>query len=206
MLSMGHLPHGRAWSEDDTSPPDDSIKNRRRAVLWHDQVHHSVQCDDRWGGFVPKRTLTVMTWLVASLAVTLATGCGASKETGTWGPLRYKTGWIRLGYLVAGTENWATQGVYRPVGAASDATSIPKAGDVLEITKESLVIIVEFKSHGEDKRLTSPASRLLYEDDSTDINLPPGEQVRVQETQRGAAADGVQMVWARVEPINAPAP
>ena len=158
------------------------------------------------GGVVRKCGWTATAWLIAALAVTLAGGCGESKGTGTWGPLRYKTGWIRLGYLVAGTENWATQAVYRPVGAASDSASIPKAGDVLEITKESLVIIVEFKSHGEDKRLTSPASRLLYQDDSTDINLRPGEQVRVQETQRGAAADGVQMVWARVEPVNATAP
>ena len=159
-----------------------------------------------WTAFVRRQKLTAVACLVAAGAVTLGAGCGRSKGTGTWGPLEHKTGWIRLGYLVAGTENWATQAIYRPVAASADSTSIPRTGDVVEITKESLVIIVEFKSHGEDKRLTSPATRLLYEDDSTDINLQPGEQVRVQETQRGAPADGVQMVWARVEPVNAPAP
>lgn len=147
--------------------------------------------------------------LLAAIAVALAGACAQAPRadaTGPWARLPYKTGSIVLGYLNEGAETWATQPILRPPDSSGEAPPLPHPGDMVEITKEALNIVVDFTERGDANRLTSPAGRTLYENDSTGNKIPPGTHVRVADMQRGKALNGIQEAWAMVEAADAPRP
>lgn len=171
------------------------------------QPRHRARTD---GPRLPdERVKAVAVLLLAAIAVALAGACAGTPRadaTGPWARLPYKTGWIMLGYLNEGAETWATQPILRRTDASGEAPPLPHPGDMVEIAKDALIIVVDFTKRGDANRLTSPAGRTLYEDDSTGNTIPPGTHVRVADVQRGKALNGIQEAWARVEAADAPRP
>jgi len=108
--------------------------------------------------------------------------------------LRFGTGWLYLGDLDVKEQAWATV-----LKHEVEKSVVPRPGDVLEITREHPVVIMDFRLTAEEGRLLSPANdpdrRHL-----TGLNLPAGTKVKVEEVSRNhpVGPGPIQSVWVRV--------
>jgi hypothetical protein len=66
---------------------------------------------------------------------------------------------------------------------------MPRVGDVIEVTAEMSLRIVDFEMTRELRRLESPAGRVLTKTDSTGVSLPVGTRLKIRE-QWGTAGKG----------------
>jgi hypothetical protein len=79
---------------------------------------------------------------------------------------------------------------------ASDSF-VPIPGDILEITRDLEVVILDYKTRGEQNRFMPPTSRLLTRDDLWEVNIPAGTEVLVQDVVREPVLYA-EKVWARI--------
>jgi len=106
--------------------------------------------------------------------------------------LEFGTGWLLLGALDAKTKKWVTQLKHR------GGDTVPRPGDILEMTDKHEVVIVDFAEHGERDRLISSKDRVGHNRDTTPIVLPPGARVKVEEVSESSVLYTIIEVWARV--------
>jgi hypothetical protein len=148
------------------------------------------------------RTLSVFALFLYVACAPIAAGQSQTLKTPhVLDALRFGTGWILIGALDVKTELWATILKHRVTQrlVASDSI-VPLAGDILEITMELPVLIVDYESRGEENRLISPAGRVSSTSNMTGVMLSVGTSVIVEEIARDPLGNvkNVQRVFARV--------
>jgi hypothetical protein len=150
------------------------------------------------------RGLAAMT---ATLALSLLNASGhAQTSEDPWTKLNSRTGWILLGEIDVPTQTWAVQ-----LKHASKAPRPPHSievnpGDVLRITENQPVVILNYTLTGEMARLQPPPLRGSARDSLTGVTLPPGSEVVVRAVVRDEQVGRLQGIWVRVEPLVAAAP
>lgn len=133
-------------------------------------------------------------WIVLTLA--LLPGCQVDDS---WSRLHSRSAWIFLGVLDAGSDEWRTAASHRVV-EGDQAGALPKVGDVLELTIAAPLVIIDYRSSGENKLLVSPADRPGAADDVTGIVLPSLSRVRVLDVRIHSTPTGPRECWVRVGP------
>lgn len=118
-----------------------------------------------------------------------------------WNRLENKTAWTSLGTIDV-NDNWATVVEHRvlPSGEGKKDFRIPERDDLIELTAPLPLLIVDFRTSGEENRLMSPAGRALSKNDLTGITVPIGSRLRVHVVSVGPAINGLRDVWVLVGP------
>lgn len=146
--------------------------------------------------------------MFASLSLTVAcvaTCSGATQSppgTDPWAALEHKTGWVYAGAIDRKESLWVTQLHHRYLDVVAEPdrafafdsptplqSRMPRVGDVIEVTAEMSLRIVDFEMTRELRRLESPAGRVLTKTDSTGVSLPVGTRLKIRE-QWGTAGKG----------------
>ena len=130
------------------------------------------------------------------------------------GKLTYKTGWILLGAVTADSRNWAVgfdpktdypTGAFEIVGRNLNRRKpdLPKVGERIRLTARTPVVLLDYATVAEKRRLESPSSvtRSKGPDDETGISLAPGTVVLVRAVTVSRRLGQVRAVWARVSPV-----
>ena len=140
----------------------------------------------------------VLVFAVACAAVTAGNG-QRPEAPHALDALRFGTGWVLLGFLDNESQLWTTILKHRVKErrVASDSI-VPLPGDVLELSMELQVYIVDYQARGEENRLVSPADRMLTKDNLTGVTLLAGTEVVAEEVILDSPGYNVQSVWARV--------
>lgn len=146
--------------------------------------------------------------VTAGLLLSVALGCSSSAVNGQeanspWRVLKEDTAWIVLGYIEGGSGNWVTLPAYDIVRRRVPGDPrMPTVGDVLSVTHDISLYILDFKNSGESRRLEWPGGRQLEDADLTGVVLKPGMRAVVEEVRldTGSRCDTACAVWARVSP------
>lgn len=130
------------------------------------------------------------------------------------GSLTWKTGWIQLGDTTADLKKWAfghdpdtdfITGVYEIVGSDWNRRTprLPKVGARIRLTRSVPVLILDYGSAAEKRRLEPPsaAGRPLGPEDQTDIRLPAGTIVEVRSVKVSRPRGHTRAIYARVVPV-----
>lgn len=123
------------------------------------------------------------------------------RKSNGWAILQNRTAWLYLGDVTASEESWATQ-IRHADESGNTNRVVPQPGDVIRITSEIELLILEYRTRGEELRLRSPADRILTTKDRTGITLGSDSKVRIEEIQLETPAGGLKGVWARVTPVE----
>lgn len=156
-------------------------------------------------GFACRRVRRLSMALTA-LAVLLLAGCGtisaarpAPGETHPLSSLRFRSGWLHLVLLDLESQQFMTNVTWEVARRRSvHPDALPRPGDVLRITTEDEVEIVDYQERGEADYLVSPGSRRRRRADLTGVKLPPATEVVVLEIFRDKPIGPTQSIWARV--------
>src|SRR5688572_17920475 len=150
---------------------------------------HSITARADTGAF--GYVLSRVTWparICATLLLALTVGCaredGTSESQSGLDRLSQRTGWMLIADVDAATSAPMTGLRHRIANSSrerNDRRSLPRVGDILEITMPVKIVIVNFRKTGEDERFTPPTNRALTADDLTPVVLPAGARVRVDE-------------------------
>jgi hypothetical protein len=129
------------------------------------------------------------------------------KDEDPWKSLQHKSGWVLLGVVYTDTDDWSAV----PVLAEHSAPPrqwprVPVVGDVIQLKQTTSVVILDYRTTGELRRLDSPAMRSTDISDTTDVLLEAGRRVQVAAIQRtkGRIQTRHQGIWARVVPVSQP--
>jgi len=116
--------------------------------------------------------------------------------------LKFQTGWIMLGMRDVLVGEWATVLQYEVKSETNAPRGIylSRAGDVLEVTADHRVYILDFATRGEALRFYSPAGRTDHPTNFTGVTLRPGTLVKIEDTHGGPIGGSLQLIWARVSP------
>ena len=144
----------------------------------------------------------------AGLLLSIVLGCVSpalsGQETNSpWKALKEDTAWIVLGYIEGGSDNWVTLPAYDIVRRELPGDPrVPAIGDVLSVTHDISLYILDFKNSGESRRFDWPGGRQLEDADLTGGVLKPGMRAVVKEVRRdiGSRCKTACAVWARVAP------
>jgi len=137
----------------------------------------------------------------ASASIVVAFALLASRVTGgtqpvqspndVWSTLQVRTAWLHLGDISVDGSRWVTAfadlypeftGSFRILDRAVDprSTTLPEAGEWIEIQTKSRLLISNYRLTGEQYRLEPPGEqRRNSRNDETDVVLPVGAVVRV---------------------------
>jgi hypothetical protein len=132
---------------------------------------------------------------------------------GSLDELRVKTGWIPLGLVTNDGKQWAVgadsateynTGAFEFVDKTTDRRKpvLPRAGDRIRLTARNRLIILGFASTGERRALEDPSLAHPAASDLTEIILPKGSVVEVQEIRQSSARGDIRTVWARIAPAK----
>jgi hypothetical protein len=141
--------------------------------------------------------------VTAFVVIALGIGCQSSDQSSRQArasvldQLEHQTAWLLLG-AIQGENEWATQIHHRPLGPGGSI--VPKPGEVFIMTGEIELVILGFKSSGEQRRLESPANKALTLADGTGIRVQRDEQLKIDAVDVEAPAGGLRGVWVRVSP------
>lgn len=114
--------------------------------------------------------------------------------------LQSGSGWVSIGILRVESQTLATVSKWEVVKRRSGRPGpFPGPHDVLRVTHEMGVVMLDYRSQGEANWMVSPADRMLGPADTTGVMLPPGTEVVVLEISPDTpTAEGAQPFWARV--------
>jgi len=129
------------------------------------------------------------------------------KDDDPWKSLQDKSGWVLLGIVYTDTDNWAAVPVLAEHSAsARQWPKVPVVGDVIQLKQTTVVVILDYRTTGELRRLDSPAVRSTDRSDTTDVLLEPGRRVQVVAIQRtkGRIQTRHQGIWALVAAVSQP--
>lgn len=140
----------------------------------------------------------VLVLLFGSLVVPVA-----SQRTGSavhpLASLQRQSGWLYLALLDVESQEWASVVRWEVVQRRSGRRgTIPGPRDVLRMTREMDVQIVDYQERGEEHYLVSPGNRVRRLADLTGVKLPPGTKVVILEISEDTPVGGAQSIWARV--------
>lgn len=140
---------------------------------------------------------------LGAMSVVIAASCQvAAASPGQWDSLKYRTGWIHIGDIDAGSGQLATATVWRLHKAgASLRSSIVAAGDVIELSWELKVYIVGYRESGERHRMEHPQDGVVSVSDDTGLRLGPGTFLKIEDVYIESPVGGLQGVWVRVTPV-----
>ena len=140
----------------------------------------------------------------------------ARQAAGSLDALHFKTGWIMLGVLTADRRQWAAgndpgvaykTGAFEILGRPVDRRRavLPKVGDRIRITTRLPVVIVDYATAGEQRRLTAPSAvtsidRPLGPADRTGAYVEAGDVLRVCAVSVSRRLGETRVVEARVSP------
>jgi hypothetical protein len=131
----------------------------------------------------------------AIVAWAVTTGCALSGPAGrSLDTLPNRSGWLLLGAL---TESgaWATAPKHLLVADGTD--SVPKPRDLIRVTAEQDVLILDFAQTKDSRYLEPPANRPLSAADRTGVVLQPNTVVRVQRVFEEKPS-GIRGVWVLI--------
>ena len=112
--------------------------------------------------------------------------------------LAFKTGWILLGTLEAGHQNWAWNPAFDFVEDRNNKIPnhlIPRKGDAINPVIDRWVFIKDFDTQREAERNTSPVP--VRPNDHTGVMIYPQENIRVEDV----VITNDERVWVRVVPV-----
>lgn len=148
-----------------------------------------------------RRLVLSATMLLCALVTGAAQGTTVEDP---WRRLEHRSAWVLLGLVSSeNTEVWTTVPNFDLADApSSDARpTVPKRGDVIKFKSPEALMILDYRTTGEELFGVSPTSRARSTpDDYTGINLPAGAVVIVDEVRRGPIISRHVPVWARVRP------
>jgi len=118
--------------------------------------------------------------------------------------LKFQTGWVLLGSFDVSLKEWGSAVHFKVINKREQAANIyvPMRGDILEVTANHEVHIVNFAADHEAHRLQSPAGQTDHKRNYTGVTLSPQSTVKVEEVVRSSTAGTQQLVWARVSPVT----
>lgn len=141
-----------------------------------------------------------------SLAICVESGGRHEQPVRPWHDLRHRAGWVLLGVRDTRDGKWAVAPQFEIEGAATEAwpaTRDPRPGELLVLTAANDVVILDYATRGEDRRLDYPGGRRL---DTGDIaaKLMAGERLRVQDVRIEEPVGTLFGVWVRLTAQSAP--
>jgi hypothetical protein len=146
------------------------------------------------------RQIGVALFTLCTCAVGWAQPLATRTRPDAWSTLNFDTGWILIGVVDVQDRTWATVIKHEFTKPQRPNQSVPDLGDIIRITMDQDVVIVGFKSSGEEKRLVSPAG-IAESTDATGTVIRAGDDVVVRAVERDDPFARLQTIWARVEPI-----
>lgn len=141
------------------------------------------------------------------LLIALVLGSQAIAQEGgadPWSPLRFKTGWIRLGAV--DVRQYDDMLVEQPHVLRVDSLEIhrfrlPRLNDHVEVVVPEQLLIRDFARFRERRRLVPPVRAAASSGDETGVVLPVGTKLKIVALVRETPTEtGLQMVLARVVP------
>ncbi len=137
-----------------------------------------------------------------AIAICAQLGCRHDQPPQPWHGLSHRSGWVLLGVRDTRDGNWAVAPQFEIEGVTTEAwpaTRDPRTGELLALTANNDLVILEYATRGEDRRLDFPGGRRL---DTGDIaaKLVAGERLHVDEIIAERPVDTLLGVWARVGP------
>jgi hypothetical protein len=149
---------------------------------------------------IPRRLATLSATLAAVSLLTASVHLQTPDDP--WARLKFRTAWILLGEIDVPTQRWAVQlkHTFKAPPRSTDSIVV-NPGDVLRITENQPLVILNYSKTGETARLQSPPLRGSARDSLTGVTLPPGSEVVVRAVARDERVGALQGIWVRVEPL-----
>ena len=113
--------------------------------------------------------------------------------------VQHQSGWFLLGVTDTDVSYWLTSNEYYKNQRRSPFR-LPIKGDKLTLIRQPNLTILGYKSSGGKNLLISPVGRDLTEEDDTDVKLPVGTKIIVEEVSVSGPLSprGFRPVWIRV--------
>ena len=96
------------------------------------------------------------------------------------------------------SHKWASLLKHKTTRSNGETPHLPQVGELIEITAQIEVYILDFETAGEEHLVGSPIGRVRANRDFTGVVLTPGMKVRIKRIDKGKVAGSLQSVWALV--------
>jgi hypothetical protein len=129
-------------------------------------------------------------------------------SVGALDSLKFKTGWVLIGTLAENGKGWLGNVTLFEQVSSNDKRRkpiLPAIGDTIRFDQAAMIIIVDYKVHGEERRLESPLSpthRGIQMADRTDLLIKAGTPLKIEALAIYPRSRAPKSVWARVSPAS----